>query len=238
MISYQDKYLKYKNKYLLTKKQFGGITDKQQVIINNLINYFAENSKINETYNEEEIFNKVYDIINENENEKPIISNTMNEKINTIVSIYTRKSYKPDIFEAIKFQFQDNKKSKQVMYTMLLSTIFDDCTDLETSINTFRKSYLIVFPDVIKNLEEYKRNLNLLKPNKKAYVIDEYRRNKQQNKERIQREEERMTRQSILRSSLPSEDQQSLSRQSILRSSLPSEDQQSIPIQSTDDDDL
>ena len=220
MISYQDKYLKYKNKYLLTKKQFGGITDKQQVIINNLINYFAENSKINETYNEEEIFNKVYDIINENENEKPIISNTMNEKINTIVSIYTRKSYKPDIFEAIKFQFQDNKKSKQVMYTMLLSTIFDDCTDLETSINTFRKSYLIVFPDVIKNLEEYKRNLNLLKPNKKAYVIDEYRRNKQQNKERIQREEERMT------------------RQSILRSSLPSEDQQSIPIQSTDDDDL
>ena len=38
-MSYQDKYLKYKNKYLLIKKQFSAtITDKQQVIIDNLIN--------------------------------------------------------------------------------------------------------------------------------------------------------------------------------------------------------
>ena len=52
-MSYQDKYLKYKNKYLLIKKQFSAtITDKQQVIIDNLIN------------------------------ERPIISNTMEEKIN------------------------------------------------------------------------------------------------------------------------------------------------------------
>ena len=52
-MSYQDKYLKYKNKYLLIKKQFSAtITDKQQVIIDNLIN------------------------------ERPIISNIMEEKIN------------------------------------------------------------------------------------------------------------------------------------------------------------
>ena len=56
-MNYQNKYLKYKNKYLLIKKQFGAtITDKQQVIIDNLIN-------------------KIH-------NERPIISNAMEEKIN------------------------------------------------------------------------------------------------------------------------------------------------------------
>ena len=80
MMSYENKYLKYKNKYLLIKKQFGAtITDKQQVIIDNLINNFTENSKINETHNE---------------NERSIISNAMEEKINNIVSIYTKNTSK------------------------------------------------------------------------------------------------------------------------------------------------
>ena len=75
-MSYQNKYLKYKNKYLLIKKQFGAtITNKQQVIIDN----FTENSKINETHNE---------------NERSIISNAMEEKINNIDSIYTKNTSK------------------------------------------------------------------------------------------------------------------------------------------------
>jgi hypothetical protein len=79
-MNYQDKYLKYKNKYLLIKKQLGAtITDKHQVIIDNLINNFTENSKINKTHNK---------------NERPIISNTMEEKINNSVSIYTKNTSK------------------------------------------------------------------------------------------------------------------------------------------------
>ena len=204
-MNYQEKYLKYKNKYLLAKKQQGGVlTEQQHAIVEQIISHFIENSKIPDTRSEDDIVNKICDIIygHQQESNRPELSDIMNNKMRKVVKIYKKQERKPEIFEAIKYQLQDNQKSRRLMYTILLFTLFDDNTDLETIIDYFKKSYVILFPDVMKNFEEYKKQMKLLKPNKIQTVIENYRTTKQQDKQnarlqlqrdetlRLQREEE------------------------------------------------
>ena len=187
-MNYQDKYLKYKNKYLLAKKQQGGVlTDQQHTIVEQIISHFIESSKIHDTRSEDDIVNQVCNIIYGQETERPVLSDVMNNKIRRIVKIYKKQERKPDIFEAIKFQLQDNQKSRRIMYTILLFTLFDDNTDLETIIDYFKKSYVILFPDVIKNFEEYKKKMETSNQS----FIEKYNNNMKQGKvnRKLQKEE-------------------------------------------------